>query len=291
VIPRGRLVALAALATAFVVALVMALRARAAMAYEGADVARLRAIEAADASLGVKVLEARAGLLPHFDPLVRAVFAMHDAERFAGELRARGGDLDDVAHELDAFAERARGKEQSIETLKSDLALLRSSSRYFPVAAAALARRGDDVARQIEALRDDVERFQAIPSRAGADRIGAELAALDAAHAPSDDAARADLVVVSGHARAIVERRERVDRLARAVAAGPSAELARGAYEQRMRRSAVVLAASSVAAVLLGIAALAFGAVVLLAWRRQNEGLIRAPRPSSSPRTRRSHDV
>src|SRR5207247_9058811 len=100
-------------------------------------------------------------------------------------------------------------------TLKTDLALLRSSARYFPTAVATLTRRGGDLAEKVEALRADVERFQAAPARAVAERIEAELAALDAARDALDGDGQNDLGVVTGHARAIVERRERIDRLAR----------------------------------------------------------------------------
>ena len=78
------------------------------------------------AALQRDALEARAGMLPNYDPLVRDAAGLRDA---MAELR-RAGDATISAH-LKSLAEAIDEQESSLEAFKSDNALLRNSLRYL----------------------------------------------------------------------------------------------------------------------------------------------------------------
>jgi len=206
-------------------------------------------------------------------------------------------------------------EEPSLETFKTDLALLRLSSRYFPFAADALMQRVDGGSQPLRVLRAEIDRYKDDPSAQGAWRIGGALTTLDAARsalearmavigelrtnveryeesptrdvaqrleaaipaldslrATLDDAARADLDVLLGHIRAILDRRERVDRFARTLVRSPvrvHAEAARASYERAAREQLRLVLALRIAAAEIAVAAIvALGAAIWLAGRR-----------------------
>jgi len=262
------------LAAAFV-ALLLSLgrwerKASARLEQAGAEAAALDELANAAASLQSNVLEARAGILLYFDPIDRSVKTLRSAPRAAARLRARGPRYAQAADALDRMAEDAHKDEQAVESLKTDLSLLRSSSIYFPAAAAAL-QRDEALAHKVEAVRADVERFELGPTREIAQRLDVEIGALEQARTSSaqGEAAQVDLGVVIGHARAVVERRERADRTAQALAqsaARADADDARAAFERAIRHD-VALAATLRS--LLPVVALALLGALVSAWRER----------------------
>jgi hypothetical protein len=240
------------------------------------DLPRIEALVAAEGSLRTSVLEAAAGILPHFDPIVSASGSLRDAARVAAIVRSRGsGRYAASADALTAMDQAARAEELPVETLKSDLSLLRASSRYFPIAVAELARQDPATAKAVEAVRSDVERFQTTPTRELGARLEGDLAALVAGGAALGEGSRVDLAAVAGHARAILERRERVDRLVREVTRSPALAdgvAARESYEAAAEREIALAATLRVLVVVFALACA--GAAALAVRARRADGAL-----------------
>lgn len=290
-------------------------RSAGALAHYADDTAELGALVDARAALDLGVLESRAGIQLNFDNVNRAARSLRAALLDGQTVRSRGPEYAEAADALERLAEESRSQESSLESLKTDLALLRLSSRYFPSAAesvfhggeanarhwqalrAALGRydaapapelarqldaeladlgsslaRLDALAAQVGSLRGDVERYEEVPTREIAQRLQNEISALDGLRESLPEASRPDLDVLLGHARAILERRERVDRSVRAIVrstAGADAQTAMAAYERAARhefRAALVLRIVS-AELLVGALAV-FAAAAWKALRR-----------------------
>jgi hypothetical protein len=259
-------------------------RAAAAAAHRAEDTARLDALLGARTALETSVLETRAGLQRNFDAMNRAILSLRGAARDAALVRGRGPGYAVAAEALDRLADDMRSEERALESLKTDLALLRLSTRDFPSVAEAIARATDPsggvaqrqltlpseaARRQLASLQSDVERYQDFPARDVALRLETQIAALDANHGSFPEAAQSELDVLLGHARSILDRRERVDRLTRSVARSPArldAEQARSAYERAARREIVTAWVMRVTAAWSGATALVL--LALGGWAR-----------------------
>jgi hypothetical protein len=290
-------------------------RAAATFAHRTEDLGQIDSLIAARAALETSVLESHAGIQLNFDPINRAVLSLRASSRAGMLIRGRGAAYAESADALDRMAEEMRSEESSLETLKTDLALLRLSSRYFPIAANALSYKDESLSRQfnglrvdvgrheatptpettwriaaelaaidaarmelekraakISALRADVERFEESPSREIAQRLEAEISALEASRAGFDEAAQAELDVLLGHTRVILDRSERVDRAVRAIGRSPvrvDAEEARTAYERAARREFGMALGLRIGALEIGALAVAFLAAA--AWTAGRE--------------------
>jgi hypothetical protein len=263
------------------------------------DVARVEALLAARSALQISILTARAGLVLSFDDLNRALAEMRAVGVEASYARALGHDYTQAADELAAAADAQRAEESGIETFKTDMALLRLSSRQFPAAVDAMERgafgpgrelvtagqqeerdsRTDrsDLGKRIETaraaisgLRYEVERYEAAPTRQVARRLEAAILTLSELRASwgDDDASSRALAVLLGHTRVILDRRERVDGFARNFARSPvrsHLEATRAAYDRAARGPLGATALLRLVASLLAVlGVLAFG---VAAWR------------------------
>ena len=106
----------------------------------------LRSLAALDAALNDEVLQADKGILRHYDPVVRT---LTELRRMPPELRQpppflSPSGVEEVRHDLDAFADALHHKEELIEEFKSEAAVLRNSLHYFPIAAEAFETRASD---------------------------------------------------------------------------------------------------------------------------------------------------
>jgi hypothetical protein len=152
------------------------------------------------------------------------------------------------------------------------------------LAALAAARSSaDTMAAKVGALRADVERFEEMPTREVADRIDSEVAALADLRSSVGESVQADLTVLIGHTRAILDRRERVDRTARTIARSPvrrNVEDARAVYEYEARNELALARSWRIGVYEAAAAAvLSFLAAV---WVFVRERLLTRPRPSDS---------
>lgn len=249
------------------------------------DVERLDALLGGRLALEMGVLEARAGLQSSFDPLNQQLAALRDTAATAEALAKRGAAYAAAAERVALAAAALTSEEAALEQFKTDLALLSLSSRHFPLAADALLRRAEGEVRQrrrsplsgelgtLATLRADMDRYQERPANEGLLRIELGLSRLQALRASLDGAEREELDMLSGHARAVLDRRERVDRFARSIIASPvraQLEAARAAYERSARGRARMDGALGVLSALLALAGVAvLGRVVLDSVRRR----------------------
>ncbi|HXN33512.1 MAG TPA: DAHL domain-containing protein [Polyangiaceae bacterium] len=283
------------------------------------DKAELAALLGASVALETNLLELRAGIQLHFDDVNGAMRALRRASPLADVVRGRGPVYADAADAVERLAGEARGQEPLLETAKTDLALLRLSSRYFPIAADALSRPDQASARRLQALRADlvhsgeepaqlawrigselaaldtdlrehetraqrvgalradVERYEEAPTREIAQRLENEVSVLEEAGSKLDEAARPDLDSLLGHTRSILERRDRVDRIVRAIVGSPlgvEAEAAATAYEHAARQQYGMVVALRIAVAELAAAALTL--LVAFVWSGQGRAFRRS---------------
>jgi DAHL domain-containing protein len=232
------------------------------------DLHRLDALLAARMTFEVSVLEAHAGLQLSFDPINHALSSLRGAAAAAAELQARGAAYAPAADRVALAARAQDSEESSVEQFKTDLALLRLSSCHFPLAANALIRRAEADARRerrsllagelatLGALRTDMERLDELPAHEDVQRLEHGLSKLQTLRASLDDRGREELDMLSGHTRAILDRRERVDQLARTLVRSPvraHLEAARAAYERSSRRQAQKVGALQVLSAVLAL--------------------------------------
>jgi hypothetical protein len=248
-------------------------------AFQDDDAARIDALLAEHVAFELSVLEARAGLQLSFDPINRALVKLREAAAVAATLRARGAAYAPAAERIALAARALEGEEAALEQFKTDLALLRLSSNHLPLAVDALIRRAEGEPRQrgrellrgelatLAALRTDVERYEELPARERIQRLEQGLSKLQALRASLDDSAREELDVLAGHTRAILDRRERVDRFARLLVRSPvraHLEAARAAYARSALGHAQAVGALQVLSAVLALAGVSVLASVVL---------------------------
>lgn len=186
--------------------------------------ARVDALSAADDRLGDSVLKARAGITNHYDDITRALVNLHVELRTVraamGAVALAPSSREAVDERLRAADQLIQAKEQQVEQAKTELALLRNSSRFFPVAAGQLIAS----ARPVQpALADSVENLlrevAIFASNATVERGAAILEQCRALQSLDvNDAALGDArLLLVRHATIIVEHTRRVDRLVRDV--------------------------------------------------------------------------
>jgi hypothetical protein len=248
-------------------------------AFHERDGLRIDALVAGRVALEVSVLEARAGLSSSFDPINRALMSLRGAAAAAETLQARGVAYAPAAVQLALAARALETEETAIEQFKTDLALLRLSSHYVPLAADALIRRADAETRRprrsllagklatLAALRTDVERYAERPAQDGVQRLENGLSELQTLRPSLDDGAREKLDMLSGYTRAILDRRERVDHFARTLVRSPvrvHLDAARTAYERSALSHARKVGALQTLSALLALAGVGVLASVVL---------------------------
>lgn len=178
----------------------------------------VRVLQALDARLDGQVMQSRQALVAHYDGLVETQRAL---EKTHARLDKVPPFLDRAeAVELARLVERCRAASRDkgavVETFKSENAVLRNSVRFFPGAAEKLrdalaaAPGGAELAALVNEVLAKVLAYNELPGSpdARAEAEGA-IAALDGALHPA--AFDADIEVVTNHAKAVVERAERVD--------------------------------------------------------------------------------
>lgn len=174
---------------------------------------RLQELYRADTALDMSVLELRAGVLKHFDPLVHNVKVLRRAAVLQRRSADDGADWQEA--EIGRLVADLNSKEQLVEAFKTDLSLLRISSLHFPTVAAVVARYNGENATGLEALRTSLARYSVAPSKEFTETIARDVERMQAAAAPVDPVAAEARRSMLGHARNILERRMRIDDLAR----------------------------------------------------------------------------
>ncbi len=232
----------------------------------------LRSVQTLDANLNELVLKSRLGLLSHYDPLVRATAELdrlhHVLEPVPDFLLAPG--QADIRRRIAESRRALSDKERIVEDFKTQNAILRNSSRFFPVASAELIAQatalptGGELATSLRDLRSDVMLFNLFPDR----DLGAQIARrMQGVREVVARASAADLEddtdILLTHARLILERKPRVDALVDRIVAAPTGLRASALDAAYARHYAAALARAEVHRLVLF--ALALGMVGLAA--------------------------
>ena len=219
----------------------------------------MHALTLHDAELQRDVLQARAGLLRNYDPLVEAVAGLYGAvDALQAEARLGSGEAE-LGRYLDRLAIALADEEALVETFKSSNALLQNSLMYFTHLSHelnALAGIGRlTVAAEAGVLANAMLRFVRNPQ---ADLAGDVTASLDRlVRQSSESSLESDIRTLVAHGRLIVETLPKVDGVLSQLLVSPITEQAQalqkaylahhGKAEARAYVSRVLLYAASVA--------------------------------------------
>ena len=240
----------------------------------------LQAIVFHNAALQRDVLQARAGLLRHYDPIVRSMNGLLEATaalEHAGDVA--GGDVQlDVDRRIRALAATVRDQEAAVEAFKSENALLRNSLAYFNRLGARLAAGEDSrqagIADEAGTLAAAMLRFANAPLPDSARQVGRSLDRLAAA--PVSGPLAGDVRALVLHGRLVLATLPAVDALVARLQAAPVAVQARALLDTFAEIQSRRAARSDLFLALLYAAALCLVAyaVHLFLRLRANAGLL-----------------
>jgi signal transduction histidine kinase/CheY-like chemotaxis protein len=214
-----------------------------------------------DAALQRDVLQARAGLLHNYDPLVASV---ENLRRATAALRTAGEAAGDMRGEIDRHAEAIAAaiadQEMLVEQFKSSNALLRNSLLYFMHASRELPGYAEsrDIVLEVGMLTNAMLRLTADPS------VAAEVtASLDRlARLPVEAGWRETVRALETHGRLIVATLPSVEDLVSRLLAVPTSERIRAFQNSYLDMHARAVARANVSRILLYAAAVALIAYV-----------------------------
>jgi len=219
----------------------------------------LHALVLNDAALHRDVLEARAGLLPSYDPLVEAISGLHGAIDTL-QIGASGESGAGFEQHVRALAAEVSEQEALTEAFKSNNALLQNSLTYFTHASREFGQEVENgqatVAREVGELVNAMLRFMREPRGDAAGEVSAALERLD--DLPER---RPDIGTLMAHARIIVNVLPNVDAALGRLLAGATAERARALQNAYLDHHGRIEARAEVFRILLYLAS-----VLLLAY-------------------------
>jgi signal transduction histidine kinase len=249
----------------------------------------LRALQVSDTSLSSDLLESRAGLVTHYDDLVRRIASLRaQSDSLAAPpsyVSAAGREA--ISKAVSDYQEILTQQEDLIETFKFDHAVLRNSLRFFPGEALALAKRvsvhpeGQSLAMMLNTLYSDVLLYYLFSESELVPSLRAEIAALrQSSPAWLAEADKKSINLLAGHATVIIERKPRVDQTIAGMLSLPSEARVREISQAYSRHHASVANAANRAELWAWMLALAFilavSAYIILRLRSSAQALARA---------------
>jgi signal transduction histidine kinase/CheY-like chemotaxis protein len=219
-----------------------------------------------DAALQRDMLQARAGLLHNYDPLVRSVENLREA---VDELRTAGATAPEdmraeVDRRIDGVAAAVADQEGLVEQFKSRNALLQNSLSYFIHVSQqfrpAGADDGDAVMAEVGTLTSTMLRLTSDPRGQTAGEVTASLDRL--ARLPMQANGRDSLRTLDAHGRLIVATLPSVDDLVSRMLAAPITERTRALQNVYLAVHGRAVAQANLFRILLYIAAVALAAYV-----------------------------
>jgi signal transduction histidine kinase len=190
----------------------------------------IREMETLDARLNGEVMQSRQSLVTHYDDIVATLAALEALHKRLADPPGFLGPREqaEIGSLVKASAGELAEKELSIETFKSQNAILRNSVRFFPVAALELRDELEadpeaaPTARYVNELMCNVLRFNTQPSETLRVRASKDLVALESMPPPARYAE--ELGVVVTHAKAVLAHRDDVDELTNGIVQRPTRE-------------------------------------------------------------------
>ncbi len=182
----------------------------------------LRKLEALDAELNAQVLATRSNLAYRYDSLAEQTRALVNLQHALVQVpQFLGRDaVAQLGRALSQHAELTQRKDAAIEEFKSANAVLRNSLHYFPTAAhysvGTRSRRTSEAAPAIRQALGALLALEVMPTPETQSAFERAAQALDDAKSGERDVTRAaQLELLAEHARIILERSLKVDRLIR----------------------------------------------------------------------------
>ena len=249
----------------------------------------LRAQQVSDASLSRDLLESRAGLVTHYDDLVRRIALLREESARLAEPPAfvSNAGRSEIEAAVADYLEVLGQQEELIEAFKFDHAVLRNSLRFFPGEALSLAKRiaanpeGAALATLLSEFYSDVLLYYLFSEQHLGAAVETQIATLAETPRPWLSAEDTQsIALLTRHARIIVERKPAVDEGIAGMLALPSAARVRDlseSYSRHYSRSSKAANRASLIAWLLALAfVVAASAYIILRLRRSARALARA---------------
>ena len=183
------------------------------------SISLVRQIQQLSSNWSIEIARVKADPFADFDSLAAFIPRMARLKDELAETARRIPGLPDrLASSLNAYRNAVEAKEERIERFKSGYAIVRNSTRYLPLATAAVTNQareaGDrDLTRSIATLAQDMNSYLATPTDTARERLSAELQRLrerSVAYPPPLANALANL---SAHAEVLLEKQEPTERL------------------------------------------------------------------------------
>lgn len=249
----------------------------------------LRAQQVSDTSLSRDLLESRAGLVTHYDDLVRRIAELREQSRRLAKppsFISSVGDAE-IKAASSRYLEVLGQQEDLIETFKFDHAVLRNSLRFFPGEALALAKRvsanpnGAALSTLLNEFYSDVLLYYLFSEQHLLGSLESKIAALTGQSRPwlsPEDTKSIELL--TGHALVIIQRKPLVDQAIAGMLTLPSATRVRELGESYSRHYASAANAAQRASQVAWLLAFAFivaaSGYIILRMRRSAHALAKA---------------
>ena len=183
------------------------------------SISLVRQIQQLSSDWSIEIARVKADPFADFDSLAAFIPRMALLkEELSGTAQRIPGLPDRLASSLNAYRNAVEAKEERIERFKSGYAIVRNSTRYLPLATAAVmgqAREAGDenLIRSIATLSQDMTSYLATPTDTARERLGAELQRLRERSVAYPLPLANALANLSAHAEVLLEKQEPTERL------------------------------------------------------------------------------
>lgn len=228
----------------------------------------LHALEINDVELNGDLLRARAGLLPNYDSLVKAVDGLYSALqtlRTEGEA-VYGGPSTEIGQGIENLAVAVTHKETLVDIFKSDNALLQNSLMYFTYASHELSKLAGNgqqaLAVQISTLSNGMLRLARNPQENTASEFDAALLEL-LEHLPAARSLQKKIRTLVAHGLLIVNMLPNVDGVLKRLLKAPTTEQTRALQDAYLHYHSQVEARAQTFRILLYLVSVALLAYLI----------------------------
>ena len=183
------------------------------------SISLVRQIQQLSSNWSIEIARVKADPFADFDSLAAFIPRMALLKDELAETGKRTPGLPDrLASSLNAYLNAVETKEERIERFKSGYAIVRNSTRYLPLATAAVtqqarAENDEDLARSITTLARDMTSYLATPTDTARERLTAELRRLREQSVAYPVPLANALANLSAHAEVLLEKQEPTERL------------------------------------------------------------------------------
>ena len=247
-------------------------------------ISQLRQLIERDARLNQTILQARYGMLQHYDPVNQELAALEQLQSHLSSppafiSRKGQAEIQALLQDYRAFFQQ---KDELSESFKTQYATLRNSLAYFPIAIATVIEQSSqspELVRQLNQLLRDVLIYSLTPSQALEITIGNQIETIRNRQSQLPAAVeRAELEVALTHAEIVVQHLAPVDSLVESIVELPTVQAGEQlaqAYELHHQRAVRTVIIYRLGLYLLSVAAIIGTAAWIIFKLRQSAAAIR----------------